>query len=259
VVRLADGSFRLFYVAGKSIGEATSSDGVVWQRAPNNPVFAPSQPVDPATLPPGVKLPFVDDAVDDPSADIVTTAGERTLIRMLYTGRDRRGGVTIGYAGRIEGQAKFDRAPGSVFGSRVHANAPAILRFENFSLLFANIDLNPGRNPEQAIGVAATYVQATPDLMMGDLLKNMRSSQIFSVCGLPEIKLTKHSPEKRGEPEKYTVELIGLDTFDPATMEVGSQAGRGRPGVVPGLGLQQPVLSRVAGVLSTDWGLGSPS
>src|SRR3972149_8431701 len=27
--------------------------------------------------------------------------------------------------------------------------------------------------------------------MMGDLLKNMRSSQIFSVCGLPEIKLTK--------------------------------------------------------------------
>jgi adenine-specific DNA-methyltransferase len=27
----------------------------------------------------------------------------------------------------------------------------------------------------------ATYVQATPDLMMGDLLKNMRSSQIFSV------------------------------------------------------------------------------
>ncbi len=36
--------------------------------------------------------------------------------------------------------------------------------------------------------VPATYVQATPDLMMGDLLKNMRSSQIFSVCGLPEVR-----------------------------------------------------------------------
>jgi len=34
----------------------------------------------------------------------------------------------------------------------------------------------------EAMGVPATYVQATPDLMMGDLLKNMRSSQIFSVC-----------------------------------------------------------------------------
>ena len=37
----------------------------------------------------------------------------------------------------------------------------------------------------------ATYVQATPDLMMGDLLKNMRSSQIFSVCGLPEVELRR--------------------------------------------------------------------
>ena len=36
---------------------------------------------------------------------------------------------------------------------------------------------------EQVSGIPATYVQATPDLMMGDLLKNMRSSQIFSVCG----------------------------------------------------------------------------
>jgi adenine-specific DNA-methyltransferase len=41
------------------------------------------------------------------------------------------------------------------------------------------------------VGVAATYVQATPDLMMGDLLKNMRSSQIFSVCGLPDVKITR--------------------------------------------------------------------
>src|SRR5205807_7440815 len=39
------------------------------------------------------------------------------------------------------------------------------------------------------VGVPATYVQATPDLLMGDLLKNLRSSQIFSVCGLPEIKI----------------------------------------------------------------------
>jgi adenine-specific DNA-methyltransferase len=58
----------------------------------------------------------------------------------------------------------------------------------------------------------ATYVQATPDLMMGDLLKNMRSSQIFSVCGLPDVEL-RRLPDKR-----YEAKLAKLNLFDPATM-----------------------------------------
>src|SRR5579885_919935 len=44
-------------------------------------------------------------------------------------------------------------------------------------------------NCDAVAGIPTTYIQATPDLMMGDLRKNMRSSQIFSVCGLPEIKI----------------------------------------------------------------------
>ncbi len=60
-------------------------------------------------------------------------------------------------------------------------------------------------------GVPATWVQVTMDVTMGDLLKNMRSSQIFSVCGLPDVKLRKL---KDGQ---YQVELLGLDVFDPAT------------------------------------------
>jgi adenine-specific DNA-methyltransferase len=82
------------------------------------------------------------------------------------------------------------------------------------------------------VGVSATYVQATPDLMMGDLLKNMRSSQIFSVCGMPEVKVHKlkaapspRSSPARGEGEKYQVELIGLDVFDPVSMEVEHRTG----------------------------------
>jgi hypothetical protein len=39
-------------------------------------------------------------------------------------------------------------------------------------------------NCQHLSGVPATYVQATTDLNMSDLLKTMRSSQIFSVCGL---------------------------------------------------------------------------
>jgi adenine-specific DNA-methyltransferase len=71
--------------------------------------------------------------------------------------------------------------------------------------------------------------------MMGDLLKNMRSSQIFSVCGLPEVKLSKVKDPKvktsyavKGETQ-YQVELIGLDVFDPISMDVDHQTGNDVP------------------------------
>jgi adenine-specific DNA-methyltransferase len=73
--------------------------------------------------------------------------------------------------------------------------------------------------------VAATYVQATPDLMMGDLLKNMRSSQIFSVCGLPDVNIHRAAPETKGGPPRFQVELRGLNTFDPTTMEPSKLEG----------------------------------
>jgi adenine-specific DNA-methyltransferase len=72
---------------------------------------------------------------------------------------------------------------------------------------------------DETVGVPATYVQATPDLMMGDLLKNMRSSQIFSVCGLPDVELHKAKGGKAGDPLQYLVTLKGLDVFDPSTMD----------------------------------------
>ncbi len=82
-----------------------------------------------------------------------------------------------------------------------------------------------GGDCEAVVGIPATYVQATPDLMMGDLLKNMRSSQIFSVCGLPEVKLHQVQPRKRASRCSYQVELLGLDVFDPATMETMHRQG----------------------------------
>jgi len=68
-------------------------------------------------------------------------------------------------------------------------------------------------------------VQATPDLVMGDLLKTMRSSQIFSVAGLPDVALRKLPPEEPGGPERYEVELLGLDVFDPTTMDADHRGG----------------------------------
>jgi adenine-specific DNA-methyltransferase len=54
---------------------------------------------------------------------------------------------------------------------------------------------------------------------MGDLLKTMRSSQIFSVCGQPEIAIRK---KKDG---LWEVELLGFDVFDPVTMEAEHKSG----------------------------------
>jgi adenine-specific DNA-methyltransferase len=136
-------------------------------------------------------------------------------------------------------------------------------------------------NCDAVVGIPATYIQATPDLMMGDLLKNMRSSQIFSVCGLPEIVIHKVRDGGDADPRKptagaesqisdsrfegegrqaagaesqipdsglqraaqagsqmadpglqngrYQVELLGLDVFDPVTMETHHRTGNDVP------------------------------
>ena len=80
------------------------------------------------------------------------------------------------------------------------------------------------------LGVPATYVQATPDVLMGDLLKNMRSSQIFSVCGLPDVTVKRvPAPEDAAPAAKdwpyFQVTLNGLDVFDPASHEVDHRTG----------------------------------
>ncbi|MGA2940370.1 MAG: hypothetical protein ABSF52_25220 [Syntrophobacteraceae bacterium] len=82
---------------------------------------------------------------------------------------------------------------------------------------------------EAVMGIGATYVQATPDLIMGDLLKNMRSSQIFSVCGLPEIRLKQVQPEDKSDTLRYQAELLGLDVFDPVTMDTMHLKGEDVP------------------------------
>jgi len=78
------------------------------------------------------------------------------------------------------------------------------------------------------IGIPAFYLQATMDLQMGDLLKNMRSSHIFSVCGLPDVKVSKAKPGP-DKAERWEVELLGLETFDPVTMEADSVSGKEVP------------------------------
>jgi adenine-specific DNA-methyltransferase len=82
---------------------------------------------------------------------------------------------------------------------------------------------------DSVVNIPATYVQATPDLMMSDLLKNTRSSQVFSVCGMPEAELRPVKSVDKGSTAKYEVELLGMDVFDPTTLEVNHRKGEDVP------------------------------
>jgi adenine-specific DNA-methyltransferase len=97
---------------------------------------------------------------------------------------------------------------------------------KNYSQLFVigfAIDPKAREFVEQAgrIGIPATWHQATMDLQMGDLLKNMRSSQVFSLCGLPdiEVRALKQVQGVKVDEPTFEVELMKLNTFDPVTME----------------------------------------
>jgi adenine-specific DNA-methyltransferase len=82
---------------------------------------------------------------------------------------------------------------------------------------------------DSVVNIPATYVQATTDLMMSDLLKNTRSSQVFSVCGMPEAELRRVKSADKGSTAKYEVELLGMDVFDPTTLEVHHRKGEDVP------------------------------
>ena len=82
-------------------------------------------------------------------------------------------------------------------------------------------------NCGRIVGVLATWVQASMDLVMGDLLKNLRSSQIFSVCGLPDARI-----ERAGNGD-YREELLDLDVFDPVEMDSDHWEGADVPAFFP--------------------------
>jgi len=81
----------------------------------------------------------------------------------------------------------------------------------------------------EMVGIPATYVQATMDLQMSDLLKTTRSSQVFSITGAPDIRLIRLKKKAKDGSELYQVELLGLDVFDPVTCELHHSKGNDVP------------------------------
>lgn len=69
----------------------------------------------------------------------------------------------------------------------------------------------------EKLRLPTTYVAVAPDVVMSDLLKTTRSSEIFSITGLPDLKVVS-AGEKDGEP-LHRVVIKGLDIFRPDTMK----------------------------------------
>ncbi|NLG85200.1 MAG: site-specific DNA-methyltransferase, partial [Firmicutes bacterium] len=96
-------------------------------------------------------------------------------------------------------------------------------------LVFAGFSFDPEaqaliqKAPVQ--GLQVHFANISPDVLVGDLLKTTRASQIFTAFGQPDVSLTPcPSPEGRGE-KTYVVELRGVDIYDPLTGEVYSTRG----------------------------------
>lgn len=128
-VEVATGDYRLFYEVNGRIGEARSSDGLVWERLGDAPVLEPA--ADSAADP-----PFDGAGVGDPEPLTATSAEGRRLTRVYYTGKGGDGASGIGLAARFGTEGPLTRASAPAFASTRLPHAPAVLPQGSVTLLF---------------------------------------------------------------------------------------------------------------------------
>lgn len=126
-VALAPGDYRLFYAVGSRIGEATSMDGITWQRRPE-PALEPSLQQD----------AFDSVAVGDPEPELAKSAEGRSILRVYYTGRGGNGTSGIGLAARFRAADPLGRATSPVLAGSRNPSHPALLRGPGRALLFVS-------------------------------------------------------------------------------------------------------------------------
>ena len=76
--------------------------------------------------------------------------------------------------------------------------------------------------------IPTTYVSVTPDVVMSDLLKTSKTSQIFSITGLPDVSVEPAGRSDSGRP-LYCITIKGLDIFRPDTMETHEVSAENLP------------------------------
>jgi adenine-specific DNA-methyltransferase len=84
-------------------------------------------------------------------------------------------------------------------------------------VVFAGFAVSPDAAEKLTLGkIGASPVSlllANPDLLLGDLLKNTKSSQTFKLYSAPDVRIDK-------EGSTYMVTIDGVDTYDAATGEL---------------------------------------
>jgi len=117
----------------------------------------------------------------------------------------------------------FGPQHGPVIAHQVQEAIPTARMNGYHVLIFAGFAFDP---EAQALlqkipvaGLQVHFANIAPDVLVGDLLKTTRASQIFTVFGQPDVRVER---QKGGT---YVVELRGVDIYDPLTGEVHSTQG----------------------------------
>ncbi|MFO0759606.1 MAG: hypothetical protein U0359_24145 [Byssovorax sp.] len=164
VVRLDDGSFRMFYATAlpdgtSAIGEASSPDGRTFSRAGSAAALLP-RPV-----PDAGEEPYDTAWIGSPYPVLATSAEGRSILRLYYGARATKGPPVVGLAARFGAEGAFERAVSPVLGTgkALGPIEPCVVPFRDFSLIFATEQASTTlTRPVVAVGVAPATAALPP-------------------------------------------------------------------------------------------------
>jgi len=126
---------------------------------------------------------------------------------------------TVGNGGAETAAIAFGPEDGAL-GSEFVFNAAMEAMRQGFQqlFLFGFAIQAKARAMLEQLKIPATYVAVAADVVMSDLLKTDKGSEIFSIAGLPDVTLEKAGRAADGR-RQYRVRIKGLDIFRPDSME----------------------------------------
>ena len=142
-----------------------------------------------------------------------------------HTGNANEGGARIAVVfgpedGAIDSQQVFDAAREAYY-----------LKFDALYLFGFAIQAKARElvSDRKKLRLPCVYVAVTPDVVMSDLLKTSASSEVFSVTGLPDVRVERTRETAPSGDPLYRVKLLGLDIFRPHDLETEAIAADDLP------------------------------
>ncbi len=132
-------------------------------------------------------------------------------------GETKRNGTTLRVA------ISFGPPYGPVMAFQVQEAIPTAKMNGYAILIFAGFSFDPEAQAliqkAPVAGLEVHFANIAPDVLVGDLLKTTRASQIFTVFGQPDVAW------KRNDDGTYVVELRGVDIYNPLTGQTEHSQG----------------------------------